>query len=73
MKDYFVYIQDMLDSSEKGLSFVKGFDFNQFSEDEKTQFALITKGQIPRRLRRFKYNSLSDTSLLAARRFITGY
>ncbi|MDP2036520.1 MAG: DUF86 domain-containing protein [Ignavibacteria bacterium] len=41
MKDYFVYIQDMLDSAEKGLSFVKGFDFNRFNEDEKTQFALI--------------------------------
>lgn len=41
MKDYFVYIRDMLELAEKGLSFVKGFDFKQFSEDEKTQFALI--------------------------------
>ncbi len=41
MRDYFVYIRDMLDSAEKGLSFVKGFDFVLFSKDEKTQFALI--------------------------------
>jgi len=28
MRDYFVYIRDMLDSAEKGLSFVKGLISN---------------------------------------------
>lgn len=40
-KDFIQYISDMLESANKGISFVKGFTLNKFREDEKTQFALI--------------------------------
>jgi uncharacterized protein with HEPN domain len=36
-----VYLEDMLNSVVKGLSFIKGFDFDTFKKDEKTQYALI--------------------------------
>jgi uncharacterized protein with HEPN domain len=40
-RDYLVYLEDMLNSVVKGLSFIKGFDFDTFKKDEKTQYALI--------------------------------
>ncbi len=40
-RDYIVYIKDMLDSITKGISFIKGFNFDKFKEDFKTKYALI--------------------------------
>ena len=40
-RDYLVYLEDMLNSVVKGLSFIKGFDFDTFKKDEKTQYTLI--------------------------------
>jgi len=41
MRDYLVYLNDILNSIEKGLEFLKGYDFEKFKTDEKTQFAVI--------------------------------
>jgi uncharacterized protein with HEPN domain len=38
---YWDYVQDMLESAEKALRFVEGMDFQHFSEDEKTVYAVI--------------------------------
>jgi uncharacterized protein with HEPN domain len=40
-RNYIVYLQDMYDSIIKGISFIKGFNFKTFENDEKTQYALI--------------------------------
>lgn len=40
-RDYIVYLHDMLEATSKGIDFVKGFNFLRFSEDEKTQYAVI--------------------------------
>jgi uncharacterized protein with HEPN domain len=37
---YVDYIQDMLDSAEKAIDFVGDMTFDQFSEDDKTTFAV---------------------------------
>ena len=41
MKDFIVYIDDMLDAIEKGISFVEELNLSEFSSDDKTQFAVI--------------------------------
>ncbi|NOX64692.1 MAG: DUF86 domain-containing protein [Chlorobi bacterium] len=41
MKDFIVYIDDMLDAIEKGISFVENINLAEFSKDDKTQFAVI--------------------------------
>jgi len=41
IRNYNVYIQDMYESVLKGISFIKGFNFKTFENDEKTQYALI--------------------------------
>lgn len=41
MKDFIVYIDDMLDAIKKGMSFVEDISFSKFKEDDKTQFAVI--------------------------------
>ena len=38
---YLDYIQDMLDSTEKAIQFVGIMNYDQFSEDDKTTFAVI--------------------------------
>ena len=38
---YLDYIRDMSDSTEKALEFVRGMEYSEFSEDEKTQFAVV--------------------------------
>ena len=38
---YLDYILDMSDSTEKALEFVRGMEYSEFSEDEKTQFAVV--------------------------------
>lgn len=40
-RDFIQYLSDMLESTNKGISFVKGFTLSIFRDDEKTQFALI--------------------------------
>lgn len=40
-RNYNVYLQDMYDSVIRGISFIKGFNFKKFNNDEKTQYALI--------------------------------
>jgi uncharacterized protein with HEPN domain len=37
---YLDYVRDMLDSAEKAIAFVRGMDYSQFSEDEKTVYAV---------------------------------
>ncbi len=41
MRDFVVYIDDMLDAIKKGMSFVEDISFTEFKEDDKTQFAVI--------------------------------
>lgn len=40
-RDYIIYLHDMLEFTTKGIEFVKGFNLTKFSEDEKTQYAVI--------------------------------
>ena len=40
-RDFTVYLDDIIEAIEKGISFIKDMTFEQFQEDEKTQFALI--------------------------------
>ena len=40
-RDFTVYLDDIIEAIEKGVSFIKDMTFEQFQEDEKTQFALI--------------------------------
>ena len=40
-RDYLQYLYDMLESTSKGISFIKGLTLVKFREDEKTLFALI--------------------------------
>jgi len=38
---YLDYVRDMLESAEKALEFVGGMEYDEFAEDEKTQFAVV--------------------------------
>ena len=38
---YLDYVRDMLDSAEKAIQFVEGMQFEQFSQDEKTVYAVV--------------------------------
>jgi uncharacterized protein with HEPN domain len=38
---YLDYLDDIYESINKGISFIEGMSFEDFSKDEKTQFALI--------------------------------
>jgi len=40
-RDFVVYLQDMLEAITKGISFVKGYDFHEFSKDDKTQYSVV--------------------------------
>jgi uncharacterized protein with HEPN domain len=40
-RNYSDYLNDIYDSINKGISFINEMDFEDFSKDEKTQFALI--------------------------------
>lgn len=40
-RDYSDYLNDILNALNKGLSFIKGMSLEEFSKDEKTQFAVI--------------------------------
>lgn len=40
-REYFDYIRDMLESSQKAIEFVEGMKYEQFSEDDKTTFAVV--------------------------------
>ena len=40
-REYFDYIRDMLESSQKALEFVAGLDYAQFSADDKTSYAVV--------------------------------
>mgnify|MGYP001287893675 CR=1 FL=1 len=40
-KDFTAYLDDINESIGKGLSFIKDMSYEQFQEDEKTQFALV--------------------------------
>ena len=40
-RDFIAYLDDIKESIEKGLSFIKDMSFEQSQEDEKTQFALV--------------------------------
>jgi len=38
---YLDYVWDMLGSAEKAIQFVEGMEFEQFSQDEKTVYAVV--------------------------------
>jgi len=38
---YLDYVRDMLESAEKALGFVSGMGYDEFAEDEKTQYAVV--------------------------------
>ena len=40
-REYQDYLRDMLLNSEKALAFVKGMDYEEFSEDEKSSYAVV--------------------------------
>ena len=40
-RDYLDYLNDIYDSVNKGITFIKEMTYEDFSKDEKTQFALI--------------------------------
>jgi uncharacterized protein with HEPN domain len=40
-RDYIQYLFDMLESTKKGIGFIKGYSLSKFKKDEKTQFAVI--------------------------------
>ncbi len=40
-RDFAVYLHDMLESVSKGISFIKGINYDKFIQDDKTQFALL--------------------------------
>ncbi|OGU33370.1 MAG: hypothetical protein A2057_01060 [Ignavibacteria bacterium GWA2_35_9] len=40
-RDYLDYLNDIYDSINKGIAFINGMSYEDFSKDEKTQFALI--------------------------------
>ena len=40
-RDYLDYLNDIYDSINKGITFIGEMTFEEFSKDEKTQFALI--------------------------------
>ena len=40
-RDYIDFLRDILDSINKIRSFIEGFDFDEFVEDEKTVYAVI--------------------------------
>ncbi|MCD4652692.1 DUF86 domain-containing protein [bacterium] len=38
---YLDYLQDILEALMKGMKFIEGMEFDQFSEDDKTSFAVV--------------------------------
>lgn len=40
-REYFDYLEDILDAIKKSASFIGGMSFKEFSEDDKTAFAVI--------------------------------
>ena len=40
-RNYTVYLKDMLESAVKGIEFLGGMNYEEFSKDEKTQFSII--------------------------------
>ena len=40
-RDYTDYLNDIYESINKGIAFIEGMSFEDFSKDEKTQFAMI--------------------------------
>lgn len=40
-RDVSIYLKDILENMERAESFVKGFDYDGFVEDEKTHYAVI--------------------------------
>jgi uncharacterized protein with HEPN domain len=40
-RDYTVYLTDMIDGATKGIDFISEMSFEDFLNDEKTQFSLI--------------------------------
>lgn len=40
-RDYSAYLNDIYDSINKGISFINKMTYEEFEEDEKTQYALI--------------------------------
>ena len=40
-RDFVIYLQDMLESTVKGISFIENMSYQDFSSDEKTQYAII--------------------------------
>jgi uncharacterized protein with HEPN domain len=40
-REYEDYLRDMLENAELALDFVQGMDYDQFFEDEKSQYAVI--------------------------------
>ncbi len=37
-RDYKIYLNDIYESIEKGISFIKNMEYEEFKKDEKTQY-----------------------------------
>lgn len=40
-RNYKIFLNDIIDSIDKGANFIKGISFEQFSKDDKTQYAVV--------------------------------
>jgi len=40
-RDFKIYLNDIYQSIEKGISFIMNLEYEEFKKDEKTQFALV--------------------------------
>jgi len=40
-REYFDYIRDMLESSQKAIEFAAGINYERFSKDDKTTYAVV--------------------------------
>lgn len=45
-REYRDYIQDIIDSMDKAVRFVQGIDFDAFTKDDKTTFAVVRAFEI---------------------------
>jgi uncharacterized protein with HEPN domain len=46
MRDYWLYLKDILDAMESIEGFVEGMEFEEFAEDDKTSSAVVRKFEV---------------------------
>ena len=69
---YLDYVRDMLESAEKAIKFVGGMDFEQFTTDEKTAYAVVRAIEIIGEAARKIPRDLQETYLEIPWREIAG-